>query len=69
MSQQSPKPDRPALADEVLADLAEDKPVSVELPGGGRLHVERRLPLLCVYRRAAGDAGTEAARHRRSRRT
>lgn len=59
MSEQSPKTEHSALAREVVADLAEDKPVDVELPGGGRLHLERRLPLLCIYRRMADDIGTE----------
>ena len=59
MGQPAPKSDRPAIADEVLANLAADKPVNVELSGGGLLHVERPMPLLCVYRRAAGDIGTE----------
>jgi uncharacterized protein (TIGR02421 family) len=45
----------------VLADLAADKPVTLDLPGGGRLHIERRLPFICVYRRTSADqdAGTE----------
>jgi len=51
--------DRPALSDEVLARLAQDQPIGIELPGGGRLHVERALSMLVVYRRATGDAGTE----------
>lgn len=59
MGQPAPKSDRPTLAKEVLANLAEDKQVSIELPGGGRLHLERPTPLLCVYRRAAGDIGTQ----------
>jgi uncharacterized protein (TIGR02421 family) len=59
VGQPAPKPERPTLTAEVLADLAEDKPLSVELPGDGRLHVERPMPLLCVYRRSVGDVGTE----------
>lgn len=31
----------------------------MHLPGGGRLHLERRLPLICVHRRSAGAAGIE----------
>jgi uncharacterized protein (TIGR02421 family) len=46
----------------VLADLADNKPVRLELAGGGRLHLDRQLPFLCVYRRptdARDDSGTE----------
>jgi uncharacterized protein (TIGR02421 family) len=49
------------LAARVIADLAADRPVRLELAGGGRLHVERRLPFVCVFRRLGGEAdrGTE----------
>jgi len=45
----------------VLAKLAEDRTVRQDLPGGGRLRIDRRLPFICVYRRPADrdDAGTE----------
>lgn len=45
----------------MLAKLAEDQYVRQELPGGGRLRFDRRLPFICVYRRPADydDAGTE----------
>lgn len=61
MTAQSPKPGVPSSAAAVLADLAEDKRVRVELSGGGRLHLDRRLPFMCVYRRTTGedDRGTE----------
>jgi uncharacterized protein (TIGR02421 family) len=63
VARQSPKSDRPerapSLAATVIADLSADRPVRVELPGGGRLHLERRLPMLCVYRNTADDAGTD----------
>lgn len=45
-----------------LADkLGRGKPVRFNLPAGGRLHIERQLPFLCVYRRPEGhgDTGTE----------
>lgn len=42
-----------------MAELVAGRPVSVELPGGGRLHIERRVPLLCVYRKTPNDVGTE----------
>jgi uncharacterized protein (TIGR02421 family) len=46
---------------EAIALLAEDKPVRLSLAGGGRLHLDRRVPFLCVYRRLGGDLdpGTE----------
>ncbi len=34
----------------VCERLADDKRVRRRLPGGGRLHIDRRLPFLCVYR-------------------
>lgn len=40
-----------------LADmLRAGGPVDCELPGGGRLHLDRPLPFLCVYRRPDGQA-------------
>ncbi len=59
MSQQPPKPDRPSLATAVIADLLADKSVCADLPGGGRLHIERRVPLLCVYRDVPDGADIE----------
>ena len=59
MGQQAPKPERPSLAAQVLADLAENKSLTMDLPGRGRLHIERATPLICVYRRATGDPGTK----------
>lgn len=39
--------------------LAAGKPIRRTLEGGGRLHVDRALPFLCVYRAPAGvDLGT-----------
>ena len=51
-----------ALTAAVLAKLAEDQPMRQELPGGGRLRFDRRLPFVCVYRRTDDDDddGTEA---------
>ena len=50
-----------ALAVAVLAKLAEDESIRQELPGGGRIRFDRRLPFVCVYRRQAedDDEGTE----------
>lgn len=48
------------LVEIARARIAAGKPVRRTLPGGGRLHVERALPFLCVYRRPADrpDPGT-----------
>lgn len=45
----------------VCARLEEDKRVRRKLPLWGRVHVDRQLPFLCVYRRPVrgDDAGTE----------
>jgi uncharacterized protein (TIGR02421 family) len=60
MSRQSPKSDSASLAASALADLAEEKAVQLNFPGGGRLQMERPLPYLCVYRRLeSGDDGAE----------
>src|SRR5215212_5480684 len=56
---QSPKRERSSLATDVIAALSAGNPVCEELAGGGRLHIERRVPVLCVYRLAPNDAGTE----------
>jgi uncharacterized protein (TIGR02421 family) len=56
---ESPKPLRSTLATEVIAALVAGEPVCEELPGGGRLHIERHVPVLCVYRSTPDDAGTE----------
>src|SRR4051794_22165716 len=60
VGQSSPKSTRGSLAKSVLADLAADKTINIELPGGGRLHLDRRAPKICVYRCTTGDAGTES---------
>jgi uncharacterized protein (TIGR02421 family) len=44
----------------VTARLADDLRIRRTLPEGGRLHIDRPLPFLCVYRRPpGGDDGTE----------
>jgi hypothetical protein len=45
---------------EITAQLRANSWVRCKLPGGGRLHIDRRLPFLCVYRRPPGwsDVGT-----------
>ena len=48
------------LTSEILHRLASNQRVRRELPFGGRLHIDRPLPFLCLYRRPDGqeDAGT-----------
>lgn len=55
----------PQLTDRRIADIVErirsDRPVRRAMPGWGRLHVDRQLPFLLVYRRPHDrpDPGTE----------
>jgi len=51
--------------EEVCSRLAANKPVRRNLPGGGRLNIDRLLPFLCVYRRnpLREDAGTSLFVH------
>ena len=44
----------------VCADLTENRPIRLKFPHWGRIHIDRRLPFLCIYRRPAGrpDKGT-----------
>ena len=50
-----------ALIDTICRRLSENKRVRRTLPGNGRLHIDRQLPFLCVYRRPpeTEDLGTE----------
>jgi uncharacterized protein (TIGR02421 family) len=61
MPNQASKREGLTLAAEAIALLDREKRVRMELPGGGRLQIDRRLPFLCVYRRRpdSADAGTE----------
>lgn len=43
---------------EILEQLSSEGRVTCRLPGGGRLHIERQLPFLLVYRKKRKDAGT-----------
>ncbi len=45
----------------VCKRIAENKPIRRTLPQNGRLHIDRPLPFICVYRRPAreNDPGTE----------
>lgn len=51
----------PTLIDTVCQRLSQNKRVRRTLPGRGRLHIDRQLPFLCVYRQPPDrdDAGTE----------
>jgi hypothetical protein len=53
------KSDRQPQVAAVIADLEADQPIDIVLPDDGRLFIERRLPFVCVYRHAVGDAVTE----------
>jgi uncharacterized protein (TIGR02421 family) len=48
------------LIDVVCRRLAQNQPVRRTLPERGRLHIDRQLPFLCIYRRPTDreDAGT-----------
>lgn len=48
--------------DEIVSRLATNKRVHRELPFGGRLYLDRRLPFICVYRRPAGLENEAAER-------
>jgi hypothetical protein len=39
-----------SLIDEISQALLLNKPIRRQTPDGGRLHIERQLPFLCVYR-------------------
>ena len=47
-----------ALLEIVKTRLAEARPIRRTLPDGGRLHIDRPVPFLCVYRKVEHDPGT-----------
>ena len=49
LSDSSPKESDLALIEEVLASIDARKPVRREFENGGRLHIDRPLPFLCVH--------------------
>ena len=51
----------PSQIDEVCQRIARNLRVRRTLPGKGRLHIDRQLPFLCIYRQPPDsvDAGTE----------
>lgn len=46
---------------QIIRELNDSHPVRRKFAGWGRLHIDRRLPFLCIYRRPSGhrDKGTE----------
>lgn len=53
--------------DAVCHRLTQERPVRRALPGDGRLHIDRRLPFLCVYRDAASADDSRRSRRRAER--
>ena len=53
-------PEKSIDLEAIVARIRDGKPVRRTLPGGGRLHVDRPLPFLCVYRAPSDrtDLGT-----------
>jgi uncharacterized protein (TIGR02421 family) len=51
----------PQFIENMRQALAAGRPVRRKLPGGGRLHIDRQLPFLCIYRRPPErpDPGTK----------
>jgi len=47
----TPVPITKALVGEIVTRVSQDMRVRRFLAGGGRIHLDRRLPFLCVYRR------------------
>lgn len=49
------------IIDSVCKRISENKPIRKTLPNNGRLHIDRPLPFICVYRRPTkiSDKGTE----------
>lgn len=56
LSERSPKESDLALIEEVLRSLDAGKPIRKEFEDGGRLHIDRPLPFLCVHLTDAGNA-------------
>lgn len=56
LSEKSPKESDLALIEEVLRSLDAGKPIRKEFEDGGRLHIDRPLPFLCVHLTDARNA-------------
>ena len=48
-----------SLIENVVARLRENKRIRRTLPGAGRLHIDRQVPFLCVYRQVDEPPGLE----------
>ena len=48
--------DHPDWLVDVLEAIESGKPVRKDLPSGGRLHIDRSLPFLCVHISSGGSA-------------
>jgi len=48
------------LIHDIVNSISENKPLRKKLPGGGRLHIDRQLPFLCVYRKPHPSGGDDA---------
>jgi len=61
MTERQPPGISAELVSEISAQLRDNKPVRRKLHHGGRLHIDRQLPFLCVHRHPVGgtDQGTD----------
>ena len=65
MNRPSAKPKSPLFSEgqlrEIISRVSENKQIRRSLPGQGRLHIDRQLPFLCLYRTPPDrpDPGTE----------
>ncbi len=50
------------LIEDITEAIASNKPIRKKLPGGGRLHIDRQLPFLCVFRKPSSELETAAER-------
>lgn len=60
MARKKPEQIPESLIKMVLRRLSENKRVRRTLPGGGRLHIDRQLPFLCIYRQPANHKDLQA---------
>lgn len=45
--------------DEVCDRIRKNKRIRRPLPGWGKIHIDRKLPFICIYRKSGDDDGTE----------
>lgn len=48
---------------QILTNLADDDELNANLPGGGKLHIEKEVPYLVLYRKKKNDKGTSRIVH------